>query len=79
MTILASTDKYLVEFEANIFTIARRTDGHCKAIHQQSISGDFKKAKKLNGEQAAIEAFLRWATALGSEWSPLYKPHMMPT
>ena len=79
MTILASTKDYLVEFEANLFTIARRTDGHCKAIHnQRGISGDFKNARRKEGNQAAIERFLRIATAQGAEWEPLYKPHRMP-
>ena len=80
MTILASTKDYLVEFEFSLFTISRRTDGHCKALHKQrGIVGTFKKAQKRDGTDAAIDRFLRIATTIGAEWQPLYKPHKMPT
>ena len=82
MTILASTENHLVEFEAGLFTIARRTDGHCLAIHKgqvPGVAGNFNSAKRKSrdGVDGAIKRFLRISVALGAEWEPLYKPEKM--
>jgi hypothetical protein len=81
MTVLASNDDYLVEYECGLLTIARRTDGHCKSISQRDvrgISGLFKERVRRDGVDKAIASFLRVSTALQYDWSPLYKPHRMP-
>lgn len=75
MTILANTAEYLVEFEARILTIARRTDGHCVALSGRGIAGDFRDCLKTHSPERVIETYLRLCR--GIPWEPLYKPERM--
>lgn len=76
MTILAKTPDYLVEFEANMLTIARYSDGHCIALQGKGIAGEFKACLKTSPVERVIEVFIKMVS--GAAWQPLYKPARMP-
>lgn len=76
MTILAKTDEYLAEFEAGYLTIARYSDGYCKAWKYSGIAGDFRQCLKVHGAEKTISIYLKIMRK--AEWEPLYKPHRMP-
>lgn len=74
MTILASTADHLVEFEAGILTIARRTDGYCLAMKGKRIAGDFRDCLKTHAPERVIQTYMRLAQQAKIDWTPLYKP-----
>lgn len=74
MTILAKTAEHIAEFESGILTIARYSDGHCKAGKGRSIAGDFRSCIKSHGAERTIATYLR---ILPGEWATLYKPNRM--
>lgn len=76
MTVLAETADYLVEYEANILTIARYSDGHCKGLRGKGIAGQFRACLKTHPPERVIQTFL--TIARKADWQPLYKPHRMP-
>lgn len=76
MTILARTPEYLVEYEAGFLSIARYSDGHCKAAKAKGIAGQFRACLKTHSPERTIECFLRMMRKF--EWEPLYKAHRMP-
>ena len=78
MTTLASTAGHLVEFEARILTIARRTDGHCLATAAPGIAAQFRSCVKSHDAERATATFIRIALSAGATWKPLYKPKCMP-
>ena len=82
MTILAKTENHLVEYEAGILTIARRSDGHCLDVRKgdggiAAPSGDFRHMCKRVGKDAATRRFMNIALAIGCKWEPLYKARAM--
>lgn len=78
MTILASTDDHLAEFEAGVLTIARYSDGHCKTMKARGIAGEFRRCLKTHTPERVIATYLRLADQAGCKWEPLYKPDYMP-
>jgi len=74
MTILASTRDHLVEYEAGMLTIARRTDGNCIALQGRGIAGQFRACLKTHSAERTIQTFI----SLGATWRPLYKPRCVP-
>lgn len=76
MTVLARTADHLVEFEAGMLTIARREDGHCLAVRQKGIAGDFRADLATYGTERVVQFWLRMLSS--HEWKPLYKASAMP-
>ena len=76
MTVLASTTEHLVEYEAGFLSIARRSDGHCKALKGKGIAGQFRACLKTHSPERVTECFLRMAR--NQEWQPLYKAGRVP-
>lgn len=76
MTILAKTDLYLVEYEAGFLSIARYSDGYCKAAKAKGIAGQFRDCLKTHSAERTIEVYLRMMRRF--DWEPLYKPERMP-
>lgn len=76
MTILARTRDHLVEFEAGFLSIARYTDGHCKAWKKVGISAEFRADCKRFGADRTVETYLQLLRR--AEWEPLYQPQRMP-
>lgn len=76
MTILARTAEHLVEYEAGFLSIARYTDGHCKAAKAKGIAGQFRACLRTHSPERVVETFLRMMRR--HPWEPLYKPHRMP-
>lgn len=86
MTILASTADHLVEVEARVFSIARRTDGNalsCKNKSENngvvlSIGAWFKISLVDVSAEKLIATYIRMLEGRGIKWEPLYNPAEMP-
>jgi len=77
MTILASTDEHLAEFEGGVLTIARRTDGHAVSLRGRGLSQHFRDCLTTHAPQRVVATFLRIAGP-NANWRPLYRPSAMP-
>jgi hypothetical protein len=75
MTVLAKTTDYLVEYESNMLTIARYSDGHCLALTGRGIAGEFRACLKTHAPDRVIQTFMRMIP--DATWRPLYKPERM--
>lgn len=61
MTVLASTADHLVEFEAGILTITRRSDGHAVSLTGKGIAGHFRDCLKTHTPERVVETWIRLA------------------
>jgi hypothetical protein len=77
MTVLAQTEDYLVEFEDGLLTIARYSDGHCKATDYRGCAGDFRRDLNVAGPEKALRTWVN-GIMYRCQWRPLYKPTRMP-
>jgi hypothetical protein len=78
MTILANTPEYLVEFEARVLTISRRSDGMHVALEGRGIAGQFRECLKTHEPNRVVQTFLR-ITGKPLTWlPPLYRAGRMP-
>jgi hypothetical protein len=75
MTVLASTPEHLVEYEAGILTIARRSDGHCLALRGHGIAAHFRDCLTTHEPARVVAVFIKLCR--GQHWRPLYKPRCM--
>lgn len=78
MTILANTPEYLVEFEAGILTISRRSDGMHVALEGRGIAGQFRECLKTHEPNRVVQTFLRMPRKPVTWLPPLYRPGCMP-
>lgn len=76
MTILAITEKYLVEYESRILTISRYSDGHCLSFAGRRVAGEFRDCLKTHTAEQTVETYIK--IARNKPWEPMYKPHRMP-
>lgn len=78
MTILANTPEYLVEFEAGILTISRRSDCMHVALEGRGIAGQFRECLKTHDANRVVQTFLRMPRGPLNWLPPLYRDGCMP-
>ena len=79
MTVLASTADHLVEFEAGMLIIHRRSDERHMALTGKGIAGQFRDCLKTHTPEKVISTFTRIAGPNPTWHEPMFKPGVLAT
>lgn len=78
MTILANTPDHLVEYDAGMLIIHRRSDEKYMALRGRGIAGQFRDCIKTHGAERTIATYTRIAGPNPTWHEPMYKKGRMP-